>query len=111
MSKFAILEGHKVVRCDVETWGEWFENICKGDDPMAGRRVGATHIDDTCVSTVFIGLDHQYEPLGSALWFETMIMRGPLDGEMRRYTRWNEAEAGHKRMVARVRSAQGVSPN
>lgn len=53
------------------------------------------------VSTVFLGLDHQYGD-GPPLLFETMVFGGPLDHEMNRYSTWNEAEKGHQEMVERV---------
>jgi hypothetical protein len=69
------------------------------------RHVGDTTIGDVRVSTVFLGLNHQYESGGPPLIFETMVFGGPLDDEMDRYSTEAEAEAGHVRMVDRVRAA------
>lgn len=69
----------------------------------AYRRVGRDEGDGWMVSTVWIGLDHNYgdEP---PLIFETMVFDGPLDGETVRYSTWTEAQAGHVDMVEQVRS-------
>lgn len=56
------------------------------------------------VSTVFLGIDHQYGS-GKPILFETMVFGGLLDGEQVRYCTWEEAEAGHEEMVKRVKEA------
>lgn len=53
------------------------------------------------VSTVFLGLDHQYGK-GKPVLFETMVFGGKLDGDMYRYTSWTAAERGHRRTVKGV---------
>lgn len=62
-----------------------------GDDTVAG---------DVRVSTVFLGLDHQFDDDGPPLLFETMIFGGKHDGYQERYSTWEEAEAGHKIALA-----------
>uniref|UniRef100_A0A6H1ZQK1 Uncharacterized protein n=1 Tax=viral metagenome TaxID=1070528 RepID=A0A6H1ZQK1_9ZZZZ len=57
------------------------------------------------ISTVFLGLDRQYGE-GEPLIFETMIFGGELDREQHRYSTWEQAEAGHKAMIERVKQAQ-----
>jgi len=60
------------------------------------------------VSTVFLGIDHQYEAGGPPLVFETMV--SPLfNGDVqysdlycRRYSSWAEADQGHKETVQEV---------
>lgn len=56
------------------------------------------------VSTVFLGLDHSFGH-GPPLLFETMTFlgRGEMNGYCDRYSTWDEAEAGHARIVARAR--------
>ena len=96
MSKKYILEGKEPVRCyDVIAWGEFFE-------VDSNRRVAQTSIGEASVSTVFLGLDHQFVD-GPPLLFETMVFGGSLDQEMDRYSTWKEAEAGHESMVAKVK--------
>jgi hypothetical protein len=56
------------------------------------------------VSTVFLGLDHQHGD-GPPLLFETLVF-GPAqhDGDMDRCSTWDEAEAMHERMVAKIKA-------
>lgn len=57
--------------------------------------------NDFRVSTIWLGLDHQYGD-GPPLIFETMVFHGErsADLDMERYSTLAEAEAGHARMVA-----------
>ena len=61
--------------------------------------------DEVEVSTVFLGMDHSHyfgmEPHLPMLW-ETLVFRGPLDGEMDRYPTYELAVKGHKDMCLRV---------
>lgn len=77
-------------------------------DDIATRRVAYTELSEHChVSTVFLGLDHQFGQ-GPPLVFETMVFGGPCDGDQDRYSTWAEAEAGHQRIVERVRERLGL---
>jgi hypothetical protein len=94
---FFILKGKTPVPVDLMTWARWFENVTH-------RTVAKTIVSNTVnVSTVFIGLDHQFGN-GPPLIFETMVFGGPHDGDMNRYSTWDEAAAGHAAMVAKVRA-------
>jgi predicted LPLAT superfamily acyltransferase len=93
MSDKYILDGHKARRCnDLMKWAEWFET--------ADCRVAETVVGDKRVSTVFIGLDHQFGD-GPPLIFETMIFGLADDGEYQtRCETWEEAEEMHRVAVA-----------
>ena len=82
---------------DIVKWAEWFET--------ADRHVAKEDIGDVRVSTVFLGLDHQFEN-GPPILFETMVFGGVLDQEMERYCTWEEAEAGHNEIVKKVREVE-----
>ena len=97
MSDKAILDGHKVVPCDLMTWTKWFGT--------SNRIVAKTSLGVAEVSTVFLGLDHRFGE-GEPLWFETMVFGGVLGDEQDHYTTWEEAEKGHAEMVARVEQAE-----
>lgn len=72
----------------------------------ADRHVGDTTIgDDVRVSTVFLGLDHNWG-VGPPHIFETMVFGGDLDEECVRYSTEAQALAGHDEMVARVREVE-----
>lgn len=80
---------------DALKWADWFG--------VANRRVAETRLKDCRVSTIFLGLNHNYGA-GRPLLFETMVFGGELDGEMNRYSTWDEAEAGHNAIVERIKS-------
>lgn len=98
MSDHYILEGHEAKKADLMTWARWFESN------RLNRHVKNEEINGVRVSTVFLGLDHNWGE-GRPLIFETMVFGGKLDQEQERYSTWDEAEAGHDAMVARVREA------
>lgn len=67
------------------------------------KRVGSTTTaNGSHVSTVFLALDHRYaKEEGDPLVFETLVQGGPNDQDMERYSTYEEAEAGHARLVQR----------
>jgi len=86
-----ILNGHEIVPCeDVLEWMKWFE---KPD-----CHVGYDKKKGILVSTVFLGRDHNFGSKGLPILFETMVFGGEHDGEQERYSTWEEAEEGHKKM-------------
>jgi hypothetical protein len=83
---------------DLMTWAEWFEN---GEN----RRVAFDEMPDgSVVSTVFLGIDHNFSLEGPPILFETMILGGPHDQYQDRYATKDEAIAGHAKAL---RIAQG----
>lgn len=99
-SLFYRLEGHTPVpTSNVGAWGE--------SAPRWG--VALTTIGPATISTVFLGLDHNYSGVGPPILFETMVFGGPLNHEMERYATWEEAEVGHVAMCERVRSGSDAS--
>ena len=89
-----------LVKVDFLTWAMWFEEN--------NRHVGYTEItSQITVSTVFVGLDMRFHRDGPPIVFETAVFGGPLDHEGGRYSSWDDADAGHKAMVRRVRQAIG----
>lgn len=93
MSEHYVLEGRRAVPVDLMTWARWLE---KSD-----RVVAITERDGVKVSTVFLGLDHSFGG-GPPQIFETLVFEGDHDGDMDRYSTWEEAEAGHAAMVEKV---------
>ncbi len=98
------LEGHTPVPvADLLTWARWHAT--------ADRRVALTRIGTVEVSTVFLGLDHQWGS-GPPLLFETLAFRveeGARDalGHLgARYSTWADAVAGHAALCARVLATQ-----
>jgi len=94
MAEYFILDGQIPVKCDMYKWATW------NNGP--NRDVKKTNIGDIKISTVFLGLDHNWGQ-GPPLLFETMVFGGKLDQEQERYTTWEEAETGHRLMVEKVK--------
>jgi len=92
-----ILEGKVPKQADLMTWATWFEK--------AHRHVAQSEQNGVKVSTVFLGLDHQWGD-GPPLIFETMIFGGEHDEWQERCSTWDEAEAMHKKACALA----GIAP-
>lgn len=73
------------------------------------KRVGDDTIDGQRVSTVFLQLDHNWEPDGKPILFETMIFDGEYDQSMWRYHTWEEAKQGHDKITHCLK--HGINPN
>ena len=97
--KYLLDKNHKPYKVDdVLEWGRGFESI-------ENRRVALYKKDGIRISTVFLGLDHNYCDTGTPLLFETMVFDeagGPLDQTMERCSTWEQAEKQHEKIVARV---------
>ena len=94
--RFWYLDGHTPI--GTEDIGVW-SAATDGERP----RVAKDTIGRVYISTVFLGIDHAFGG-GPPLLFETMVFRGPMDGWQWRYSTWDEAEAGHKRVAEAVRA-------
>lgn len=93
-----ILDGKTLVpEPDLMKWADWFEK--------ANRRVARTDTKNGQISTVFLGVDHSFGD-GPPLLFETLVFGGTLNDEQERYSTWDEAVAGHKKMVERVEAGE-----
>jgi len=89
--------------------GTWYQldgnnQVVACDDlPKEGvwRRVAEDDLPDYRVSTVFLGLDHNFENSGPPLVFETMVFPSGEWSEVycERYSTWDQAEVGHKKAV------------
>lgn len=110
---YYILQGKLAIPCDsLMEWVEWMQ---KND-----RTVHKTTIEGALVSTVFLGMNHNFTG-GDPLLFETMVFRdegynGTVDldvvckegessnfwGDCIRTSSWGEAEAAHKKIVEHV---------
>lgn len=92
MNHWTIDEDHQVHPTDAVGWTEW--HLATYADFERLRRVAWTQIDgDSWVSTVFIGIPAP---------FETYAIAGGNGRVMARYRTWDEAQAGHDRVVAAI---------
>lgn len=89
MTYYKIDENHNIQKCTAEEWSKNYE--------FRDRHVDWDEIEDHKVSTVWLGLDHNYSGEGDPLLFETMIFN-PQGNDIycRRYSTWEEAEDGHQ---------------
>lgn len=98
-----ILNGHNAEPCeDLLTWAQWFETA---DRKVADDYAGDWHERPVNISTVFLGVDHNFGSEGPPVLFETMIFGGKLAGEQWRYGTWEEAEKGHAHAVEQAKAA------
>lgn len=109
-----ILVGQTPVPCpDLLEWAIWFEE-------REHRIVRMTQVGEWFVSTIFLGLDHNWGK-GPPLLFETMaweqvepyrtalgieVSRKFRDDIQERCATWMEAEAQHERVVEQLRQAE-----
>lgn len=79
------------IATDVQTWGRWFEDI------GLRRRIAYDKIGALQISTVFLGLNHQWGDGPPVLW-ETMVFGLPDDADeiQLRYTSKVDALKGHR---------------
>lgn len=101
-------KGTPVIEPNLCKWAHWYEK--------AERHVGLDFIGPYKVSTVFLGLDHNYHPTGPPVLWETMVFKKKtrskkwviddhLDLEQDRCAGSREqAEAMHAKMVKKVKA-------
>lgn len=78
-----------VLARNVFHWAEFMES--------AKRVIVQTHMDDSVISTVFLGVDD-----GSMLLFETARLTAGSYELLEKYQTWEEAETGHALHVERI---------
>jgi hypothetical protein len=94
MSKFYDMLGKEIT---LEEWALMFES---GDDTK--RRVAYDVVGGVTVSTVLLGVDHNFFGEGPPIIFETMIFGGRYDEYQERYATLEQARAGHDRALKLV---------
>jgi hypothetical protein len=88
---------------DIFKWATWFE--------LSDRVVRQDRVGDYTVSTVFLGVDHNWWRSGKPVLWETMIFGGcgislaSEDIMQRRYRSYEEALAGHEKVLEGVKMA------
>lgn len=99
---YILTEDHKVVGVEgcnavhvFENWKNAHPELMRvAETYKFGRRVW--------ISTVFLGIDHNFSDEGPPIVFETMVFGGFLDQEMRRASTWEEAQFNHVALTYRV---------
>lgn len=90
---------------DALRWAAWFEN------PDHRRIADTALFGNVRVSTVFLGMDHNFFFEGPPVLFETMIFGGPLDREIWRYATIEQATLGHERACGGATRAWKIPDN
>ena len=90
--KYIEQDGVPILELDLYTWAHWFET----HDTMVAQT--------KYVSTIFLGVNHNMSGVGPPLLYETMVFCGDIDCDkyQERYATREDAELGHKRVVALV---------
>jgi len=99
-----ILDGDKnaIPVSDIMEWANWFESAKRAKLNVVGQD---TLPDGTFVSTVFLGLDHNFFDSGIPILFETMAFNMNKKGldmsgtHQWRYATWKEARQGHIKAI------------
>ncbi len=92
MKSYILVDKVPVEEPDIMKWGAFMNGP---------RHVAETMIGEAKVSTVFLGLDHNWSG-GPPILFETMIFGGKLEGYETRCSTWEEAEKQHRLACATV---------
>lgn len=102
MEKYIVDDsGNVKIENDVTTWANWFEQSGEKKFEEGGRRVAHTMLPNgIVVSTVFLGLDHNFMKEGPPILFETMAFgRNNSESDCERYSTIEDARKGHELMV------------
>lgn len=86
-------ENDKPVASTIKKYCEWIE------EHPTKKALKQETIDESYISTVFLGLNHAWNSDVPVLW-ETMIFEGPFDQYQERYTSVEDALKGHEYAVS-----------
>ena len=92
--QYILNDGVPVPAPSLVAWANWIG--------VNDRTIARTEVGEVTVSTVFLGLDHNFFG-GTPLLFETLVFGGEHADDMERYATLDEARRGHDRMVALIR--------
>jgi hypothetical protein len=91
MGQYIIADDGEVVEAKtMEEWSRFF------GDTERRKLAHDTITDGVEVSTVFLGIDHNFGSNGPPVLWETMIFGGPQDGYQERYSSREAALEGHR---------------
>ena len=95
-------KGEPVPERNVLTWGRWLK------ENRSARRVGEDDVGDLLISTLFLGLDHNYDTEGPPILWETMVFDngGDYIFQKRCAGSRERAEAQHLRIVQLVKEGK-----
>lgn len=81
----------------VVEWAIWFSK-------EENRALIRTELDggEVRISTIFLGIDHNYSGIGAPILFETMVFGGEMDMYQQRYATYEDAILGHDEVRTKV---------
>lgn len=101
MHRYYILKDKTPVAVDLMTWARWLEENPKD------RVIEQTYIGKIFVSTVFLGLDHNWAG-GEPILYETMVFNHDDEGEYQtRCFTYEEALKMHEAAIRWVKEKTG----
>lgn len=106
LQRYILVNGQPVT-ADHLTWGRWMT------EHPEDKIIRKTQIDDMVISTVFLGLDHNFSPKEEEtepILFKTMIFGGEHDGEQWRFATHAEAVEFHEVFCASLSAARRFFP-
>jgi hypothetical protein len=99
LAHYILVDRQPVKEPDILAWALW-----KGFN-HAECVVAQEHVGELFISTVFLGLDHNWARRGPPLLFETMVFSGKAALGQRRCSTWSQAEEQHANVVGQYRTA------
>lgn len=85
---------------------EPIDNVVSWARDLSDRQVANDELTEKVqISTVFLGMDHNFIGKGDPILWETMIFGGKHDGYQERYTSREEALIGHQKAIDLVKNA------
>lgn len=100
MGHYTLDENDLPVLCgNRQQWSDWMQT--------ANIHFGDTQIGEVRVSTVFLGINHDWLRKGKPVLFETLVFGGELNDTRWSYTSAVDAEFGHAAMVKLVEGRGG----
>ena len=105
MADWYILDDNKnPVKCDdYDTVHCWVKCLPESEHSGMGCKVDYWTNGDVTVSTVFLSMDHSWNT-GPPLVFESMVFPEGIEEKCERYSTWDEAKAGHAKMVLEIQA-------
>jgi hypothetical protein len=101
LSQFYAPDGTAI---SLDEWAELFERRTEVTAPESWWRKHTELGGDVRVSTVWLGIDHNFAFVGPPLTWETMVFGGPHEDDCWRYATRAQAFDDHERIVRELRS-------
>ena len=91
------------------TFDDWVRIMSEANkNDIDIKRIAYDKIGDVEASTVWLGLNHAWNPDSPPLIFETMVFGGDDDGWQDRYSTKEQAQTGHNLVVMKIRTGQSL---